>query len=168
MITETITYEGYDDERVTESLTFHISRTELLENMDLEARFTEIQKRFENNPDAADDPELRQEIVLLLKFLIDLSYGERSEDRKNFRKSADILDRFKTSAAYDEFFFSLFEEPEKAVRFMTGILPEKLRTAAKAEMAANEALSATSLASTVDHSEIDAEIQRLQSLKNNE
>lgn len=126
MLKQPVTYEDFEGLTRTDDFYFNLSRTELMEHMDeLTPRLEKLQEAFSEEPRSLTTEEVA-ELLSLVKRLIELSYGERSSDGRKFHKSPIIFEDFKASAAYDAFVWSLFENPEKAVSFMTGILPKQL------------------------------------------
>lgn len=144
MLKETITYEDFDGNMTTETLHFNISKSELTDHLYLEGRFQSIHDKLTGPAHTLTAVEV-QEILDLVKTVLQMSYGIRSEDGKRFRKSAEIWQDFKDSAAYDAYLYSLFENPEKATGFLLGVLPKDLREAAEKEVAGQ---SETSVAVT--------------------
>lgn len=137
MISKTLTYEDYNGNPHTETLYFHISKPEIADNMDLEDEFREVSVFFEGGKRELKRDEVKR-ILELIKRLIKLGYGVRSEDGQHFRKSEERWNDFHDSAAYDALIWSMFEEPEKAVEFMTGIIPSDLVAKAKEQMEAEQ------------------------------
>ena len=154
MIKKTITYTDFNDDLVTEDFYFHIKKSVLLENMDIKEELQELQNRMtaedrtaenltedrtaENlTEDRTAENLTEEEIQLLLdlvKRLIKLSYGIRSEDGKKHRQTPEIWDDFYDSAAYDAILFQMFQEKGKAMEFLGGIMPKDLMEEAEAEM----------------------------------
>ena len=58
--------------------------------------------------------------------VIDASYGIKSEDGKYFRKSPEALFDFKSTRAYNVLFMELVGNPQAAIEFFKGIIPEDL------------------------------------------
>lgn len=129
MLKKTITYEDFDDNTVTDTLYFNITKTELSENFHLIEKFESLQKIFEVKHDLP--MEEIQQILDFVKTLMKLSYGIKSSDGKSFEKSHELWTKFTQTAAYDTFTFSLFENPEEANDFMIGIFPKDLIAQAK-------------------------------------
>lgn len=136
MLKQTITYEDFDGRQQTEDLYFNISKTEIVDNLDLEDKFEEVIRLFDGGPREWTRPEV-ETYLQLVKHVMALSYGVRSEDGKRFRKSPEIWQDFKDSAAYDAYLISLFFEPEKANDFLSGVLPADLRAEAQKEIERN-------------------------------
>lgn len=141
MIKKTITYTNWNDESVTEDLYFHITKSEILDNVDLRRRFEELKNRLEGAERDLSEDDVR-EVISLIRVLLKLSYGVRSEDGKRFKKSDELYLEFSESAAYDAVLFDMFENPNRAVSFMTGIIPKDLMDKVELQRAKNQALEA--------------------------
>lgn len=130
MLKQSVSYEDFDENQVTETLYFNLTKTELADNLDLEDELKEIQKDFTGQGNRTLEKHEIRRVLELVKTFMRLSYGVRSEDGKRFIKTDQIWEEFTQTAAYDAFLFSLFQEPEKAFAFMIGILPKDAREAA--------------------------------------
>lgn len=137
MLKQTVTYTDYNDEVQTEVLYFNLSRADLSDNLDLEEQYRGLYRMFQGESRTLKTEEVTQ-LLDFIKRLIRISYGKRSPDGRLFRKSEEIFDDFKFSGAYDEFLWSLFQDTEKAISFMNGIMPEKLAQEAKAALDSGE------------------------------
>lgn len=148
MLTKSVTYTNYDDEVVTKELNFNLSRVELTEQLHLVERLQTIQDTIFAGPKREMTPIEIQAILDTVKLLMKLSYGIREDDR--FVKSEEVWEHFTQTMAYDEFLFSLFENPETAVEFMVEIMPRELRddVRAKVEEAQAELAQPTELKSS--------------------
>lgn len=136
MLKELVKYTDYNDVEQEETLYFNLTKTELADMLDLKPRL-EAWSKMTTGPDRdLTDPEIK-EMLAIVKFLIEKSYGQRSEDGKHFRKSQQIFDDFSQSAVYDAFVFGMFQFPERAIEFMMGILPKGLEDPALAEAKKN-------------------------------
>jgi hypothetical protein len=129
MLKRTITYTDFNDQQVTETLYFNITKTELAGHLEMKDKLEEMQRNLSGPPRDLTTKEV-QEILDLVKFFMKTAYGLRSEDGRRFKKSEEIWEDFTQTAAYDEFLFSLFEKPEAAVNFLIEVLPADLRDAA--------------------------------------
>lgn len=136
MIRFNIAYRNFDDVPKRKDVYFHLSRTELSEHMDLEDRFKVLGEQL----DTQDGEKVRdltrseiQDVLNLVKELMELSYGIRSDDGEHFHKSDEIWINFKDSAVYDATLWWLFEDPQRAIKFMSGIMPKDLAEKARAE-----------------------------------
>lgn len=146
MYKQTVTYEDFDDNVVEETLHFSINKIELMENLDIRDAAEEIQARFEGKGDSELSPDDIRDLLNLVKRLTKLAYGVR-ESSKKFVKNEQIWEDFKSSPAYEAFLFSLFEDPQKAVAFMSGVMPRSLRDAVANEMKDIQKIASTSTSS---------------------
>lgn len=135
MLKQLITYKNFDDVQVEKVLYFNLSKTELAEhNVDLEAELQGILDRIhqiDKTKEEATTEDIRR-LLELVKTFMRLSYGVRSADGERFIKSPEVWNEFTQTAAYDAFLFSLFEDQDRALAFMLGIMPEELREKGKA------------------------------------
>jgi len=136
MIKETVQYTDYNDVNRTEVVYFNISQSELMDNLNLRADLERIQASLEG-PERQLTTEEIQQILDLVKRMMQLAYGVRSEDGLHFRKSESVWDDFKSSAVYDAFIMSLFKNPEKAFEFLVAVMPKELMEQARREMGEN-------------------------------
>ena len=124
MLKQSITYENYDGEEVTEICYFHFSKAEIAEKeLDkvngLSARFRKIINE--------KDPKAVMEFV---KDLILDSYGQRTPTG-GFIKNQQIRDEFASSEAYSELILSLVQDGEKLGNFFEGVMPKQMIDNAK-------------------------------------
>lgn len=132
MLKQVVQYEDYNGVSRTEELYFNITRMEFIDNIDLEQEIRKIDSMSEGDKRELVPQEIKL-ILNLVKRLIKMAYGVRSEDGRHFRKNNEVWDDFVDSAAYDAFLEGLFLEPNKALDFMTGILPKDIRDEAMAQ-----------------------------------
>lgn len=120
MLKKEITYTDFNDNQVTETFAFHLSKAELIE-MEAERRgglAAYLQQIVDSNDGAA--------IIAAFKDLLLRSIGKVSEDGKRFEKSAAIQDDFVESPAYSELFMQLATDAGAAADFVNGIIPQGL------------------------------------------
>lgn len=134
MLKQTVSYFDFDDNPSQETLYFNLTKSELADNIYLRDELEEMQKVFAEDKKELATSEITQ-LIDLVKTIMRLSYGVRSADGKRFVKTDELWTEFTQTAAYDEFLYSLFEDPNKAVTFMTGILPKGVRETVDAEIA---------------------------------
>lgn len=134
MLKQTIKYTDFFDKPQEEDLYFNFSKAEIAENLWLIERFENLQRVFSGGERQLTIPEV-QLIVDLVKDFMRLSYGERSEDGKHFRKGEALFKNFKESAAYDAMLIGMFEDVQKMFDFMLGVLPQDWRQKAEEEAA---------------------------------
>lgn len=137
MFKQQVTYTDFNGNTQTDTLYFNVTKSELMDHLDLAGKVENIQNLFAGEERDLTVPEI-QMVLDLVKTLIKMSYGIRSEDGKRFKKSDDIWEDFTQSAVYDAFLFSLFEEPSKAAGFMTGVMPSDLIDQAKRQIDPNQ------------------------------
>lgn len=130
MLKQTFQYEDYNGDRVSEVFYFNLTKVELAENMWIKNK-VEKAADIVNGPEHVMGADEMTTILDVVKDLMRLSYGVKSDDGKRFIKNDQLWTEFTQSAAYDPFLFSLFETPEKANAFMLGIMPKDLAAAAE-------------------------------------
>jgi len=117
MLKRNITYKDFNDEEVTETFYFNLSKTELIE---LEVSYEGgLQGAIQRIIEAKDERAL----VMEFKRIVLLSYGERSADGKRFIKNDQLREEFTQTAAYDALFMELATDEDAAAKFIQGILP---------------------------------------------
>lgn len=131
MISKTITYTDFNDNERTETFYFHLSKPELLETYIKggEEKLIDSLKVALKKRDAAT-------FFDLLKDVIRLGYGEKSEDGRFFTKTDSqgrrLGDLFITSEAYTVLLMDdLFSDIEKATTFLMGMFPADIRPTQK-------------------------------------
>lgn len=145
MLKQTVEYTDFDDNKAIETLYFNLTKSELTENLHLKADLEDLQTMVSGEKRSLESDEITK-ILELVKTFMRISYGIRSADGKRFMKTPELWTEFTQTAAYDAFLFSLFEYPEKAIAFMSGILPLDLRE--RAREAAEKELKAAGIAVT--------------------
>ena len=128
MLAKTITYEDFNDEQITETFYFNLSRSEL--------QMLEISMANEGGllgyVQALSDKKDVNGTLELFKKCIELSYGEKSPDGKRLVKSQEAFDNFRFSNAYDELVVELLGlndggSGEAFTNFLMGIIPKAAR-----------------------------------------
>lgn len=130
MLKQTVEYTDFDDNKAIETLYFNLTKTELAENMHLEKELQGLQTLLNGDRKNLNTSDITR-ILDLVKTFMKLSYGVRSEDQKRFIKNEAQWIEFTQTSVYDAFLFGLFEQPERAITFMSGILPKDLRSGAQ-------------------------------------
>lgn len=125
MFKKVVKYENYEGEMKAKTLYFNISKTEIIK-MRTDGTSYGILSMFK---DLADSFTV-EKAILVVDALIDLSYGERSDDGESFRKSGEILARFKESAAYDALFEDLCNTEGSLEEFFGKVFPKEVVEAA--------------------------------------
>lgn len=127
MISKTIKYTDFNDNERNEVFYFHLSKPELLE--------TYIKGGEEKLIDTLKKALKERDTVTffdLLKDVIRIGYGEKSEDGKYFTKfdsqGRRLGDLFITSEAYSVLLLDdLFNDITKATEFLMGMFPADIR-----------------------------------------
>ena len=117
MLRKNITYTDYDGVERTETFYFNLSKAELLK-MEM-TTVGGMQARIQKIVDAKDTVQ----VVNMFNDIIMAAYGEKSDDGKRFIKSKELSEAFAQTPAYDELFFELLSDPDKATAFMQAIVP---------------------------------------------
>ena len=141
MLKKTITYEDLNGKTRTEDFYFDISKSELI---DLEMKYEE---GFEAHMHRIINAVNKKELYDAFTEMIQLSYGEKSEDGRYFQKESDagapLYKKFLRSPAYDELLIEFLTVPGAVDEFVSGILPnqEELERIAKEAEKTSQAYS---------------------------
>lgn len=120
MITQTIKYEDYDGNEVTEDFYFNLTK---LEVMEMEIRH---EGGLSNYIEKLTKTTAGVEAYDLFKTIILSSCGKKSDDGRRFLKSPEITADFEQSPALGELIFGFLEDGNSAAEFIRGLLPAKL------------------------------------------
>lgn len=120
MYTKTIKYIDYNDQEKTATLRFHLSKPEVLSwaMQNGETSFDRTIIRIMEKQNTKDMMDAFEDLICR-------SYGERTDDGR-FEKGDDIYRKFKSSAAYPEFFMTIATDAEEGVAFLKGIMPKDI------------------------------------------
>lgn len=132
MLTKEITYTDYNGNVRKEKHYFHLSTSELA-RMEL---MTE--GGMENKLREIIDSQDRSQIMKTFDSIIDMSYGVKSEDGRQFIKSPEITKAFKETPAYDSFFMELLTDEKFAAEFVNSIVSDEIRQKLKEAEARGE------------------------------
>ena len=125
MLKKRITYTDYDGNERTEDFYFNQTKTELLRmEQDKNGSFSGVLEKFIKAKDQAD-------LFDAIEKFIYKSYGVKSEDGRQFKKSTELSDAFFQSPAYEVLFDKLNADSEYAYNFIMGIVPAELAKQAK-------------------------------------
>lgn len=122
MLGKPITYTTFDDEpqTITETFWFHISQPELMEYV------ANDEEGITGKIRAIEAATTMREVIKVVKDIILMAYGKRSEDKKSFMKNDELKKEFYYHAAYPALFMELSTNEEKCAEFIKGILPKEL------------------------------------------
>ena len=126
MITKNLTYEDFNGVKRTETFYFNLTQAELTDwELSVAGGMSAYIQRIA-------DAKSERELIGLFKGIIDRSYGVKSPDGRRFMKSPELLEEFKSTQAYSDFYMSLVTNTQNALDFINALTPN----APKAENAA--------------------------------
>lgn len=137
MINEKITYTDFFDVERTEEFFFHMSDHEIAKFISTEGGYT-IDKLMDR---LVRDRNVKG-LLKVIEELLDRSYGIPSPDGRRFEKSEQILQEFKQTEAYSQFYMDLISEENKVIDFIRGIMSKKTLQKLNETVAKDPALSA--------------------------
>jgi len=117
MLKRDITYTDFNDQTVTDTFYFNISKNELIE---LEVEYT---GGFSSLIERIIETKEEGRLVGEFKRLILMAYGVKSDDGKRFIKSDELRAEFETHAAYQTLFTEMATVEGAAEAFFKGVLP---------------------------------------------
>lgn len=120
MVSKQIKYVDFNNNEVTETIYFNLTKAEIAE-MELKTDGGYAAKL--NKVVETKDPVA---IIDTFKELLLDSYGVKSEDGRRFIKSPQLREEFSQSEAYSEVFYSLISDETAMMEFVTGIFPANL------------------------------------------
>lgn len=131
MIKKTIKYKDFDGTEGSVDAFFNLSKTECVDlNLQYEDHGGLIGYLKELLANRTEQGEIRQKpAVDFVRKIVEMAYGVRPKDEPTlFLKEDDngrkYVQRFKQSAAYDAFVFSLLSGDESLDAFIEGVMPE--------------------------------------------
>lgn len=116
MLKKHVKYQGFDGEIIEEDLYFNLTRMDAIE----------LSARYESKDLAAymDEIVKNKDIVSLYRVLKDIvliAYGVKSEDGKRFIKNETVKNDFEESLAFAQLIEDLHETESALSEFVTGI-----------------------------------------------
>ena len=123
MLKKTITYVDYNGVERTEDFYFNLTKVECVEleySLSPGTSLSDVITMLINAKDIG-------KIISTIKNVVLTAYGEKSPDGKRFIKSEEMRNEFSQTVAFDNIYWELVSDPEKAADFITGILPSDLR-----------------------------------------
>ncbi len=128
MIKKRITYTDYNGVERIEDFYFNLSTAEITEmEASTEEGYGEKLMRIV-------DSQSKPEMFAIFKEFIAKSYGIKSEDGKQFRKSKEITDSFMQSEAYSILLLDITQNEGTAVEFINGIMPKNIPDTRKTQI----------------------------------
>ena len=124
MIRKTVKYTDFDDNEVTETFEFNLTKAELTE-----LNFMEDGSDLATVLAAMSSGETNvRQVLEILKDILSKAVGKKSDDGKLFEKNDRIRAELFATNAYSELLYELIDSPQKAADFMTGLLPKDIRS----------------------------------------
>lgn len=121
MIRKDITFTNFNNEEVTKTCFFNLSKADLIRmEVEVPGGFGEYLTRIAKAED-------NQAIMAVVEKIILASYGVKSEDGMRFIKSQAILDDFAQTNAYSELLIGLCSDEDELAAFVSGIIPHNLK-----------------------------------------
>lgn len=121
MVKKTVKYVDFNNVEREEDLYFNLSLTEAIEmeTKDPNGSFGKKLEGLINNSDVAA-------MLEVIEWVIQKTYGVRTEDGRSFVKNEEQLALFKQSAAYQQLYIDLLDDPDEAVKFINALVPTNL------------------------------------------
>lgn len=133
MIKKTLTYADLDGNMVTEDFYFHLSKNQLFDlEFSHQGGLSAVLKEM-------IDEDRREEAVLLIKKIIKMSYGSRSNDGRNWDPATpEEAERFVNSPAFDEILTGFNKNPDSILELIIGLFPADMRQQIMSELNSEE------------------------------
>ena len=123
MLKKTVTYEDYNGIEQTEDFYFNLTKVECME---LEFGFgtgETLSGSIRTLINAGD----MATVIKTIKKIVLTSYGVKSPDGKRFIKNETIRTEFEENPAFEQIYWELVTDAEKAADFISGIVPSAIR-----------------------------------------
>lgn len=121
MLKKTIKYTDHDGNEIIEDFYFNLTKTDILQKqLKTPGGYGEKLAAMYKKKDIPAIMENMEE------FIKD-SYGIKSADGKHHYKTAEAWNDFRSSPAFDELYFELMTDADKAAAFIKGIMPSDLK-----------------------------------------
>lgn len=138
MISKTLTYANYKNERKTGTFWFHLKPGSLVL---LNARATDMgYEDFKDMMQRFIKENQGVKAYEVIEALMVESYGVMSEDGEYFDQSPEVREKFRQSAVKDALVTDIFTDTDRATEFFNALIPVDLmkEALAKAEAKADE------------------------------
>ena len=152
MLKQDITYTNFNNETVTETFLFNLTRAETIE---LEAEAEGGLSEWIKTINVTKNPKA---IIATFKKMISLSYGEKTPDGRRFIKSEEISQSFLATEAYSTLFTMLISDAEFAAKFTNGLLhnPKAAQTTVQKDFSEANAPQPASLSITTPEETVNS------------
>lgn len=125
MLKQTVKYVDFDGNDQEEVLYFNLAKTRVTDDLSIKDRIEEVEALFRGDERELSSKEM-QLVINLIKEVMRLSYGVRTQNGKGFRQTPEVWNDFIETPAYDTFLFSFFEEPQKIWAFINAVMPKEV------------------------------------------
>lgn len=122
MLKKDITFTNFNDEEVTQTFFFHLSKADLI-RMETSVKGG-LGDHLTRIVEGDDDKIIMGEFEKLILS----SYGVKSEDGNRFIKTPEQTEEFRQSEAYSDLLMELCTNEGAAISFITGIVPHNLKS----------------------------------------
>lgn len=123
MFKKTVTYEDYNGNTQSEDFYFNLTKVECLE---LEFGFDKGETLSGSIKTLINAKDMNTVITTIKKILL-TAYGVKSPDGKRFIKNDDVRKAFEESPAFEQIYWELVTDTDKASEFIAGIVPSAVR-----------------------------------------
>lgn len=123
MLKKTVTYEDYNGVTQTEDFYFNLTKVECME---LEFGFGNgetLSGSIQTLVNAGD----MATVISTIKKIVLMAYGVKSPDGKRFIKNDTLRTEFEETPAFEQIYWELVTDSEKAAEFISGIVPSAIR-----------------------------------------
>ena len=119
MVTKTVQFEDFNGKMREEDFCFNLTAAEVYD----------LQKSMNGGLNALLEKIVKEQdearLTDYMRKLVTMSYGIKSLDGRNFRKSPEILADFVSTNAFSEIYMTLAHDADEAAAFVNGILPSR-------------------------------------------
>lgn len=117
MLKKEVSYVDYDGNKVTETLYFNMTKTEIAAmQVRMDGKFIDyLQDLVKGNK--------IERLFHIFKDIVLDSYGKKSDDGRRFVKSKELRDDFEASIPFDNMMMEMLQDPDKQSQFVRAILP---------------------------------------------
>ena len=123
MLKKTVTYEDYNGIEQTEDFYFNLTKVECMELEFCFGTGETLSGSIRTLVNAGD----MATVISTIKKIVLTSYGVKSPDGKRFIKNDELRTAFEETPAFEQIYWELVTDAEKAADFISGIVPSAIR-----------------------------------------
>lgn len=121
MLKRLIKYEDFDGNKCEDEFYFHYKKTELTQlNFSKDGGIGTFLQKIVSERNGKELYKFYEDFILG-------AIGERRNEGKNFVKTEEIRENFKTSNAYEVLFDEMANDPTKFAEFFNGVIPADMK-----------------------------------------